>query len=75
MRSPLPPVLLLTALLGLAPVARAEPDPELQQKYEAKIAKPFVAHGGWVLDYDEARARAEKEQKLLFVYFTRSYSP
>ena len=49
-------------------------DDEFQAKYEEKIAKPFVAHGGWCVDYDEARERATKHGKLIFAYFTRAYS-
>ena len=48
---------------------------ELQAKYEKKVAKDFVSHGNWILDYDVARAKAKEEGKLLFTYFTRSYSP
>lgn len=47
---------------------------ELQARFEAKLAKPFVGAGGWVSDYDLARERAAQEKKLLFIYFTRSYS-
>ncbi len=50
-------------------------DAELQAKYDKKIAKKFVADGGWVLDYDEALERAKTEKKFIFVYFSRSYSP
>ena len=42
---------------------------------EEQIAKDFVSFGGWLLDYDEARAKAAEEGKLLFTYFSRSYSP
>ena len=48
---------------------------ELRAKYEQKIAKDFVSSGNWILDYDDARAKAKAEGKLLFTYFTRSYSP
>ncbi len=68
------PLLVIGVLLGLTAFAWAAPDAENQAKYEDKIAKSFVAHGGWVVDYDEARDRAAKEQKLIFAYFTRSYS-
>jgi hypothetical protein len=67
---------LATALLLAAPLAAQQdltPE-ELQSRYDLKIAKPFVASGGWVLDYDLARDRAVKEKKYLFVYFTRSYA-
>ena len=49
-------------------------DDALKAKYEEKIAKPFVSHGSWCVDFDEARERATKDGKLIFVYFTRSYS-
>jgi len=67
---------ILTAALVVAAAGTAiADDAELQDKYEKKIAKKFVADGGWVLDYDEARQRAKAEDKLIFIYFTRSYSP
>lgn len=47
----------------------------LEDKYEKKLAKRFVRYGGWESDYDVARTRAKKEDKVLFVYFSRSYSP
>lgn len=52
----------------------AHADDEMQAKYEEKIAKPFVSHGSWIVDYDEALARAEKEKRFIFAYFTRSYA-
>ena len=67
---------ILTAAVVVAAAGTAfADDAELQDKYEKKIAKQFVADGGWVLDYDEARQRAKAEDKLIFIYFTRSYSP
>jgi hypothetical protein len=47
----------------------------LQAKYDKKVAKEFVSYGNWILDYDVARAKAKEEGKLIFTYFTRSYSP
>ena len=44
-------------------------------KFEEKLRQDFVAFGGWMSDYGRARARAEAEDKLLFLYFTRSYAP
>ncbi len=67
-------VLAYALLLCAAGVQPTWAEGELEAKYEAKIAKPFVAHGGWVVDYDDALARAESEKKLIFAYFTRSYS-
>lgn len=69
--------LLVPALLGLAMAAPAAAQGEetLESKLEHKLAKSFVTHGNWILDYDEARKIAKEEGKLIFVYFTRSYSP
>ncbi len=39
-----------------------------------KLAKPLFKEANWIFDYDEARAEAKKQDKLLFTYFTRSYS-
>jgi len=64
----------LGILLALAPGLQAAPQ-TLEEKYEDKLAKPFVRFGGWETDYDEARARAKEEGKPIFVYFSRSYSP
>lgn len=55
---------------------RAPPTTEqLKQRYEEALKDPFIAKGKWVLDYDEARARAKREGKLIFAYFSRSYAP
>jgi len=64
----------LLALLALAPAFLAAPQ-SLERKLQAKLKKPFVDYGGWETDYDAARTRARKEGKVLFVYFSRSYSP
>ena len=59
-------------LLALSALAGAG---ELEERLDAKLKKDFVSNARWVLDYEEALARAEKEGKLVFAYFTRSYSP
>lgn len=59
-------------LLALSALAAAD---ELEERLDAKLKKDFVANAAWVLDYDEALARAKQEGKLVFAYFTRSYSP
>ena len=57
------------------PTQRPQKTPEqLRALYEKEIAEPFVAKGSWVVDYDEARARAKRENKLIFAYFSRSYA-
>ncbi len=46
---------------------------DLMKLRDKKLAKPFIKFGNWMTDYDFARARAKKEGKVLFVYFTASY--
>jgi hypothetical protein len=62
-----------------APEATAQRQPpsqdELVARKEAKLKEEWVKNAAWTFDYDEARARAKKEGKLIFAYFTRSYSP
>ena len=53
----------------------ADEQAELQAKYDKKVAKEFVSYGHWMLDYDKAREKAKAEGKLIFTYFSRSYSP
>jgi hypothetical protein len=68
----------LAAGLLLAPGVSAHatiPTEDMQAKYEKKLSKEFVEYGGWITDYDVARATAKKEGKVLFVYFSRSYAP
>jgi hypothetical protein len=67
---------LAAALLG-GPALAQDDDKQAhyQAEYEKKLAKEFVSFGGWITDYDEAREKARKEGKVLFTYFTRSYSP
>ncbi len=70
--------LLSTVVAGLVAVSAApaqSDQADLQAKYEKKISEDWVGHGGWILDFDEALAKAKKENKLVFAYFTRSYSP
>jgi hypothetical protein len=68
--------LLATAVIGLAasmPAIAQDADSN-QAKLDAKLAEDWVGQGGWVLDFDEAKAQAAKENKVIFVYFTRSYA-
>lgn len=70
------PKLLAAAVAGVllaAPMTAQEKD--FQALYESKISEDWVSHGNWVLDFEEAKARAKAENKLIFAYFTRSYAP
>jgi len=66
------PLLALGALAGTAVAQEAD---TMQAKYEKKLQKDFVSYGGWITDYDVARETAKKEGKVIFAYFSRSYSP
>jgi len=46
-----------------------------KKSYEEALTADFISHGGWITDYDVARERAEKEGKMIFVFFSRSYAP
>jgi hypothetical protein len=51
------------------------PQDQLKKKLDDKLAEPWLKDGGWIADYDKARAEAKKSGKLICAYFTRSYSP
>lgn len=69
---------LILALVGgfsLTAPGHAQSQKALIAKKKAKLDKPFFENAKWFTDYDKARAAATKSQKVLFTYFTRSYSP
>ena len=57
----------------LAPAQESDPE-VLKDRLATELAKPFIKYGGWVTDYDAAREQANKQGKVLFAYFTRSYA-
>jgi len=61
-------------MTGGAVAQESDEQKRLKEKHEKKAAAKFVSFGKWVLDYDQARARASAEGKLIFAYFTRSYA-
>ena len=48
---------------------------ELQKRYQEKVSKDWLKNAEWSLDLEDSLARAKKEGKPVFAYFTRSYSP
>lgn len=50
------------------------PNP-LVRKRDAKLAEPWLKKAAWFTDFDAARQAARDQRKLIFAYFTRSYSP
>ena len=72
--------LLAFCLLAAAPDASAQQrrgpsQAELEKRKKKKVADPFLKNARWITDYDEARAKAKELDKVLFVYFSRSYAP
>lgn len=66
----------LAAALAWAPALPAQEDVDaLKEMYQHKLELPFLKAGGWSTDFDQARALAKEQGKLVFVYFSRSYSP
>ena len=47
---------------------------ELKKRRADKVAESWFTEAGWIDDYDAARAKAKEADKLIFAYFTRSYS-
>ncbi len=63
-------------LLAFALTAWAQNSQEhLKEKLKKKLDEPFLKNADWETDYDKARRKAKKDGKLIFAYFTRSYSP
>ncbi len=72
--------LLLLALAAFLPVPLSAQSGDLQTKLEEKLHEPFVAKGGWITNFDDAKkaARADADaggNGLIFIYFSRSYAP
>lgn len=65
---------LITALLATSALAQgSQDDPKALRA--AKVAEAWFTANPWTDDYDEARAKARESGKVIFAYFTRSYSP
>ena len=66
------------AFVGALALSAALPAQSSQESLvaerEKKLAKPLFQEANWIFDYDQAREEARKQGKLLFTYFTRSYS-
>ena len=74
MRTARTSVTALALLLAMAASGAAQ-DQTFEQKLEKKLKEPFLSNAAWVLDYTEAMKKAKEENKVIFAYFTRSYSP
>jgi hypothetical protein len=68
-------IAVLTGLCaGLPAQAPVKSQEELIKLRTEKLAKEVFKKADWVTDFDKARAQAKQSGKLLFTYFTRSYS-
>lgn len=61
--------------LALAFAASAAQAQSLEEKLDAKLKEGWITKSPWITDFDQARAEAKKNGKVIFAYFTRSYSP
>lgn len=46
----------------------------LKEKRDQKLEAEWLKKADWITDYDKARENSKKSKKLIFAYFTRSYS-
>ena len=64
----------LLALALAATPALAQDQEAMKANLEKKLESEFLKAAPWITDYDKAREEAKKSGKLIFAYFTRSYS-
>ena len=64
-------------IAGITPAQvgqKADPQQDLIDKKEKKLASEFLKKAPWTTDFDAARAAAKKSGEVIFAYFTRSYA-
>jgi hypothetical protein len=67
---------LLCLLAGRVDAQRRQATPaQLIERKLQKLDAPFLKNGDWTTSFADAKKRAKEEGKLIFGYFTRSYSP
>jgi hypothetical protein len=59
-------------LLALSATSSAQ---SLEEKLQEKLGKPFAKNVPWVLGFGDAKKQAAEKGKVIFAYFSRSYSP
>jgi hypothetical protein len=68
--------LLVLGLWAAAPLASAqEEEAALREQYAEKLHKDFVGKIPWIQSFEQARATAKQQEKLVLGYFSRSYAP
>lgn len=66
--------LLALGLLAAAPSAQGPDEAVLRAKHAEKLKKEFVGKIPWEQGFEQARAKAKGQGKLILGYFTRSYA-
>lgn len=66
---------LLSAGLWALVLAASAGAGQMEDNLEEKLQKEFVKNAAWTTDFDAAKAKATEGGKLIFGYFTRSYTP
>lgn len=67
----------MAALLASPVLAQGRTPPsqdQLKKQRADKVAEAWFTDAGWNDDYDAVRAKAKEAQKLIFAYFSRTYS-
>jgi len=68
-------LLIIFIMLGCASDAMAMEPTSNKVKLDNKLESNFVKALPWQSDFNKVREKAKKENKPIFAYFTRSYSP
>lgn len=66
---------LLCTFATLAMAQRQVDPAKMESNYNEKLQKAFVEKVAWTKTLEEAKKKAEEQNKLIFGYFTRSYAP
>ena len=73
-----PSLTLLSLAAALTPELTAQRTYD-QDKMSANYAEmqthSWYTGGGWITDFEEAKAKSKKTGKPIFAYFTRTYAP
>ena len=67
--------LALGALLAAGVAEGLVAQSDLEQLRDEKLRSAFLTKASWLTNFDKARAKAQKEGKIIFAYFARSYAP
>ena len=71
-----PTLLLATCLLASPLFAQRTYDQDAMRANYAEMQNhEWFTGGGWITDFDAAKAEAKRTGKPIFAYFTRTYSP